>query len=171
MIHSLILRTETINDITAIENVIIAAFSQSLHGLKNENKLISQLRADQALVLSVVAEVNERIVGHVAFSKINLADQSLEDWYILAPLSVIPEFQKQSLGKQLLKSGLAGIKKKGAKGCFCVGDIGYYGRFGFSSNHGLVLEGIPKEHILAQNFSSEHPKGMVILAPAFAQLV
>lgn len=167
MIHSLILRTETSNDINAINNVIVSAFSNSSHGLQNEDKLVAQLRADNALALSVVAEVNDQIVGHIAFSKITMTDQNLENWYILAPLSVAPEFQKQSLGKQLLKSGLAGIKKKGAKGCLCVGDIGYYGRFGFSSNHGLVLEGIPKEYILVQNFTDDQPRGMVVLHPAF----
>jgi GNAT superfamily N-acetyltransferase len=64
----------------------------------------------------LVAEIDGKIVGHVAFSPVTISDGT-KDWYGLGPVSVLPDFQKQGVGKELIGKGLSILKKRGGKGC------------------------------------------------------
>ncbi|WP_210396793.1 GNAT family N-acetyltransferase [Motiliproteus sediminis] len=82
-------------------------------------------------VLSLVAEANGQLAGHVVFSPISL--DSADDGYILAPLAVSPALQRSGLGTQLVNAGLAQLKAAGVSLVLVYGDPAYYGRFGFTA--------------------------------------
>ena len=99
------IRPETPSDYEAIEQITIAAFSGKSYSDQTEHLVIRRLREAGALSLSLVAEIGEKIIGHIAFSvvKINRKDKQ---WYGLGPVSVLPGFQKQGIGSALIKEGL-----------------------------------------------------------------
>ncbi len=92
----MILRKETIADIDAITKVTIAAFKNLAVSNQTEQYIINALRDADALTLSLVAEIDGRIVGHIAFSPVIISDGT-KDWYGLGPISVLPEYQKQGI--------------------------------------------------------------------------
>ncbi|MEJ2071196.1 MAG: N-acetyltransferase [Syntrophobacterales bacterium] len=119
------------------------------------------MRAAKALSISLVAEIDGKVVGHIAFSPVAISDGS-HDWYGLGPISVLPAFQKRGIGKSLMHEGLALLKALGAHGCVLVGDPGYYERFGFRNLPDLSIEGVPPENMLALPFGNRIPRGVVI---------
>ena len=84
-----------------------------------------------------------------------------EGWYGLGPVSVLPEFQKQGIGRDLIETALSQLKKQQAKGCVVLGEPDYYARFGFLPLSSLVLEGVPAEYFQALTFENEIPQGYV----------
>lgn len=144
----MIIRKETESDIEAISEVTKAAFENCPYSEQTEQFIISALRAADALTISLVAEMDGRVVGHIAFSPVAISDGS-RNWYGLGPLSVSPDFQKQGIGKSLVQEGLSMLKASGAKGCVLVGDPDYYKRFGFKNCPELTLEGVPQRNFLA----------------------
>jgi putative acetyltransferase len=114
-----------------------------------------------------VAEVDGRVVGHVAFSPVTISDAS-PDWYGLGPVSVLPEHQRKGIGKALISTGLARIRQLGAAGCCLVGHPAYYRQFGFENPAGLAVEGIPPEYFFALSFSGCLPQGVVRFHPGFS---
>ena len=105
----MILRKETIADIDAITKVTIAAFKNLAVSNQTEQYIINALRNADALTLSLVAEIDGRIVGHIAFSPVIISDGT-KDWYCLGPIYVLPEYQKQGIGKSLVNEGLYLLK-------------------------------------------------------------
>lgn len=164
---SLILRPETPADATAIEAVTRAAFLVHPHSCQTEQFIIRELRAAGALSLSLVAEEAGRVVGHIAFSPVRLADGS-PGWYGVGPVSVLPERQRRGIGGALVESGLARLRELGAQGCVLVGEPAFYSRFGFVQADGLELEGVPPEVLLAISFGAARPAGRVDFHAAFA---
>jgi len=124
------------------------------------------LRAADALTVSLVAELEGKLVSHIAFSPVTFTDGS-ENWYGLGPISVLPDYQKQGIGTKLFNEGLNLLKDLGAQGCVLVGDTNYYERFGFKSQDELKHEGVPKENFLALSFCNEIPTGVVKFHQAF----
>ena len=116
------------------------------------------MRAAKALTFSLVAEVGGKVVAHVAFSPVTISDNST-GWYGLGPVSVLPEYQKQGIGMELINKGLSLLKESGAQGCALVGDPDYYKRLGFRNYPDLIHEGIPQEVFLALPFSGNIPRG------------
>ena len=90
-------------------------------------------------IKSFVAEVNERVIGYVAFSLIFLKSASDTSGYILAPLAVSPKHQKQGVGPQLVRRGIDVLTKEGVDVLLVYGDPAYYRRFGFSEKTGRVF--------------------------------
>jgi putative acetyltransferase len=162
----MIIRKETTSDIEAITQVTIAAFKTLQISNQTEQFIIKALRNANALTISLVAEVDGRVVGHIAFSPVTISDGS-PNWYGLGPVSVLPEYQKQGIGESLVNKGLSLLKAMGGKGCALVGDPAYYQRFGFRNIPDLVHEGIPQEVFLALPFTEKVPQGMVIFHEAF----
>jgi putative acetyltransferase len=117
----MIVRKETESDIEAISQVTIAAFKTLPISNQTEQFIIKALRAAGALTLSLVVEIEGRVVGHVAFSPVIISDGT-EGWYGLGPVSVLPEYQKQGIGKSLINEGLSLLKQMGGRGCVLVGD-------------------------------------------------
>ncbi len=162
----MIIRKEKDSDIEAISAVTIAAFQN--HPLSNhtEQFIVNALRAADALTISLVAEVDGQVVGHIAFSPVTIADGS-KNWHGLGPISVLPEFQKQGIGKALMREGLSMLKALGSKGCVLVGDPEYYHRFGFKNIPDLIHEGVPPENFLALPFDDQGARGLVVFHEGF----
>lgn len=156
----MILRKETIADIDTITKVTIAAFKNLAVSNQTEQYIINALRNADALTLSLVAEIDGRIVGHIAFSPVIISDGT-KDWYGIGPISVLPEYQKQGIGKSLVNEGLSLLKELCGQGCALVGDPNYYKQFGFRNYPKLVHEGIPQEVFLALPFNEKVPKGII----------
>lgn len=160
MTDKLIIRPEQTGDIEQINDVIASAFDASPHGNHNEHLLVSDLRANNALVLALVAEMNQHIVGHIAFSEVLINDEH-QSWYGLAPVSVVPKQQNQGIGAALITEGLDQLKSMSANGCVLVGEPRFYNRFRFQQHDQLYYDGAPKEYFLVKSFVKEPPAGKV----------
>jgi putative acetyltransferase len=166
MSSTAIIRSESEADRDAITAVTMAAFEPLAISSHTEQFIVQALRAAQALTLSLVAEREGRIVGHIAFSPVTLANGT-PGWYGLGPVSVLPEHQRQGIGTALIQSGLAQLKTLGARGCCLVGHPEYYRRFGFQTVPGLEVEGVPPEFVFALAFDGPMPLGTVTFHEAF----
>jgi putative acetyltransferase len=156
----MIIRNETELDIETISEVTIAAFKKLQISNKTEQFIIHALRKAGVLTISLVAEIKKEVVGHIAFSPVTISDGS-QNWYGLGPISVLPDCQKQGIGKSLVNEGLSLLKEQGAKGCALVGDPAYYQHFGFRNNPKLIHEGIPQEVFLVLPFDDTISQGTV----------
>ena len=96
------IRNETGLDVSAISDVTVAAFNTLEISNHTEQFIIEALRADNALTVSLVAEMDGRVIGHIAFSPVTISDGT-PDWYGLGPVSVSPEYQRQGIGKALIR--------------------------------------------------------------------
>jgi putative acetyltransferase len=163
---NIIIRSETESDIGAITDVTVSAFKTLAISNHTEHFIIEALRAAQALSVSLVAEFNGRILGHIAFSPVTISDGTL-DWYGLGPVSVLPTFQRQGIGRALIWEGLSRLKDMDAKGCCLVGHPDYYIKFGFKNMPGLVYEGVPQEVFFALSFDGRAPQGTVTFHEGF----
>jgi putative acetyltransferase len=120
MIRGPSIRSETNDDIDTIAEVTIAAFRTLEISSHAEHFIVAALRASHALTVSLVAELNGCVMGHIAFSPVTLSDGP-RDWYGLGPVSVLPEYQRQGVGKALIREGLARLRGMRARGCCLVG--------------------------------------------------
>jgi putative acetyltransferase len=155
-----------LSDASAIEALTAAAFLDASHTSHTEQFIVNALREAGQLSLSLVAEDDGAIVGHVAVSPVSISD-STDGWYGLGPISVAPERQRQGIGGQLMKQVLAALRGLGAAGCALVGESGYYGRFGFKAQSALVLPDVPLEYFQAISFHGPVPTGTVSFHEAF----
>lgn len=161
-----VIRKETESDIQAISEVTRAAFGNHPYSHQTEEFIVKALRDVNALTISLVAVAGDRVVGHIAFSPVTISDGS-PGWYGLGPISVLPELQRQGIGKSMLHEGLSLLKSMGAKGCVLVGDPGYYERFGFRSLPELVIDGVPQENVLSLPFGESKASGLVTFHDGF----
>ena len=161
-----IFQKSAICELREITEVTIAAFKTLTISNHTEQFIIKALRAAGVLMISLVAEVEGQIVGHIAFSPIKIADGT-KDWYGLGPVSVLPEYHKKGIGKSLVNEGLSLLKELGGQGCALVGDPNYYNRFGFENYPELIHEGVPQEVFLAFPFAEKIPRGTVIFHEGF----
>lgn len=155
-----LIREELSADIEAITEVTVAAFKTLPISNHTEQYIINALRNADALTISLVAELEGRVVGHIAFSPMTISDGTT-GWYGLGPISVLPKYQRQGIGKSLVKKGIALLKEKGGQGCALVGDPEYYKRFDFMNSQDMELTGVPQEVFLVLPFTQSHPKGVV----------
>ena len=160
MTDKTLIRNETSADFSAITEVTIAAFKTLEISRHTEQFIIEALRAAKALTVSLVAEKDGRVIGHIAFSPVTLSDGT-PNWYGLGPVSVLPECQQRGIGSALIKEGIARLKELGARGCCLVGHPEYYRRFGFRNIRGLVHEGVPAEVFFAMSLDGYVPQGIV----------
>jgi putative acetyltransferase len=163
-----VIRCETDADIGAITDVTVAAFSTLAISNHTEEFIIAALRASGALTLSLVAEVDGRVTGHIAFSPVTISDGT-RNWYGLGPVSVLPAYQRQGIGTALVREGLSRLKALNARGCCLVGHPEYYRKFGFRNEPGLVLEGVPPEVFFALSVDGHMPRGTVTFHEAFRE--
>ena len=166
----MIIRAETDADIAAITDVTVAAFRTHPFSHQTEHFIVNALRAGNALTISLVAEVDGHVVGHIAFSPVTVSDGT-RGWYGLGPVSVLPEQQRQGIGSALINEGLSSLRALGARGCALVGDPQYYVRFGFRNSPRLIHEGIPQEVFLVLPFAREVPQGVVVFHEGFQATV
>jgi putative acetyltransferase len=160
------LRNETNSDIEAISEITFAAFESMEISNHTEQFVIDALRAAGVLTISLVAVLDGRVVGHIAFSPVTMSDGT-PDWYGLGPVSVLPEYQRRGIGKALIEEGLSRLKGLHARGCCLVGHPQYYRRFGFENPADLAHEGVPPEAFFALSFDGHIPRGTVSFHEAF----
>lgn len=157
---TVVIRKETEDDISTITTVTVEAFKTIEVSNQTEQYIIEALRAAKALTISLVAEVDGKVIGHIAFSPVAISDGTT-NWYGLGPVSVLPGYQRKGIGKALIQEGLAELKGIGAKGCCLVGHPQYYKKFGFENVAGLTIEGVPQEVFFALSFDGRFPHGNV----------
>lgn len=163
---NLTLRNEQVVDIEAIFNLTKRAFKNAEHTDHNEQFIVNALRDAQQLTISLVAELDQHIIGHVAVSPVEISSGA-KNWYGLGPISVAPEYQRQGVGKALIQHALQQLQQFNAAGCVVLGDPAYYSKFGFQPHDRLILEGVPAEYFQALSFDQSIPQGTVKYHPAF----
>ncbi len=164
--HNIFVRDEQEADFSTISEVTRLAFETLEVSDNTEQFVIEALRDANALTLSLVAEVDGRVVGHIAFSPVTMSDGTL-DWYGLGPVSVLPKYQRLGIGKALIREGISRLKKLKANGCCLVGHPEYYRQFGFENIESLVFDGVPKEAFFVLLFEGKLPQGRVTFHEAF----
>lgn len=160
------IRKELPADAPAIEAITFAAFLDAAHTSHTEQHIVNALRHSGALTISLVAELDGVLVGHVALSPVSISDGSTH-WFGLGPISVLPAYQGQGVGSALMAAALLALRQRTAQGCVVLGDPGYYGRFGFRTTPDLLLPGVPPEYFQALPLDAATARGIVSYHPAF----
>lgn len=150
-VAEMLIRQETINDHKEVYNLITEAFAAAEHADGNEQDLVVALRKGDAFIpeLSLVAEVNKNLAGHILFTKAKVDNDIV---LVLAPLSVKPQYQKQGIGTALITEGHKIAKKLGYQYSLVLGSETYYPRVGYISAEQMGIEvpdGIPTENFMA----------------------
>ena len=121
------IRSEIPSDILIIYETTKAAF-----GRRSEADLIDLLRADDALMLSQVAVLNDEIVGHAGYSLATVTDGEIVHRFpALGPIAVAPPHQRKGIGSALVRAGMQAMREMDYGLMFLVGHTSYYPRFGF----------------------------------------
>ena len=160
------IRPETVADHAVIREINVAAFADHAYSHQTEHLIVEALRDAGALELSLVAESDGVVVGHIAFSRATIGGTEC-GWYLLGPVAVLPARQGQGVGSRLVNAGLDELRRRGARGCALVGEPAYYERFGFRSDPGLTYPGVPAEYLLCLPLEGDVPRGEVGHHPAF----
>src|SRR5262249_2325845 len=133
--EELLVRPEAPGDVGAVRLVCEQAF-----GGPGEANLVDALRRNGKVTLSLVAEVRGAVVGHVLFSPAGIAPAGGPGEVVgLAPLAVLPVYQRRGVGSALVRAGLAGLLAAGHGAVVVLGHPGYYPRFGFQPAAGFGL--------------------------------
>lgn len=152
-------RLEQPSDLASIRDVNCLAFGQPL-----EADIVDALREAGALTLSLVAAVDARVVGHILFSPVTLGEV---EGVGLAPMAVLPEFQRQGVGSALIREGLARLHRVGCPFVVVLGHPDYYPKFGFTSarSRGITCEwDVPDEAFMMLVFDAERMRDATGLA-------
>ena len=160
------IRKETAADIAAIDAVTISAFLNAPHTSHTEQFIVEALRKAGLLTISLVADAEGTVIGHVAVSPVSISDGA-SGWFGLGPISVLPEHQGRGVGSRLMQEALHNLREQGAAGCVLLGEPGYYSRFGFRADPNLILPDVPPEYFQAISLGSSRPQGTVSYHEAF----
>ena len=138
------IRQETPSDYGVVSQIIEAAFRDDPHGDHTEHHLVERLRKSDEFIpeLSLVAEVDGEIVGHILLTKIKIKNkQATFHSLALAPVSVKPSFQKKGIGAELIRAAHRKAKELGHQSIVLVGHENYYPKFGYelTSKYGIEL--------------------------------
>ena len=168
------IRSSTQADCDAIDAVIRAAFAGTEFGHQGEAELVRAIEADGDVLVSLVAERDGRIAGHVLFSRMDVeADGAPLTAAGLAPVSVAPEVQGQGIGDALIRAGLDALRDQGVAISFVLGHDAYYPRFGYSPELAARFASpFAGPHLMAQMLNPEAawPRGgRADYAPAFGR--
>lgn len=147
----MIIVKESKKDYDEVYNVVKYAFLHAEHRDGNEQDIVNDLRNGEAYIpeLSLVAKIDDKIVGHIMFTEGKVGDNKV---LILAPLSVLPEFQRQGVGSSLIKEGHKKAIEMGYEYSMVLGSELYYPKFGYekASKFNInVPDGIPSINFMA----------------------
>jgi putative acetyltransferase len=164
------IRNEKPEDVAAIRHVLEEAFGGS-----DEADLVERLREAGKAVISLVAECEGQLVGHILFSRVTIApEQAGFKGLGLAPVALLPEFQKRGIGSHLICEGLERCRNAGYEIVVVLGGHTFYERFGFSraSDYGLGNEYGVDEDFLASELTEgalAQVTGTVKYQPEFSE--
>jgi len=165
------IRQETPNDYSTVYETIKIAFENAEHSDRDEHNLVDRLRKSDAFIpqLSLVAELDNTIVGHILFTKIQIGDTIQ---LALAPVSVIPSMQNQGIGSKLIKKGHQIAKELGYEFSVVLGHANYYPRFGYLTASTFRIKApfdVPDENFMALNLQGNNVEleGVVKYASEF----
>jgi putative acetyltransferase len=129
------IREERPDDVAAVRELNRRAFGQD-----QESNIVDALRANGAALLSLVATLNDRVVGHIMYSPVSVGGNVKGT--ALGPMAVIPERQRQGIGSKLIEAGNQKLKDAGCPFIIVVGHADYYPRFGFrpASEQGIKCQ-------------------------------
>jgi putative acetyltransferase len=168
----IVVRTETIKDHESIRRVNELAF-----GRQNEADLVDALRANACAYVSLVAVVDEQVVGHIFFSPVSIKSETNDFTAMgLAPMAVLPSYQNQGIGSQLVREGLKECQRLGENIVAVLGHPNYYPRFGFvpASLKGLRSEyDVPNEVFMVAELDEDAldgRRGLVRYHPEFSKV-
>jgi putative acetyltransferase len=167
---NIIVRAEDTAD--SEERSAIHIINKTAFGSQHEADLVDELRTEGVVLVSLVAEIHERIVGHILFSRMSIETTGGPvPAAALAPMAVLPEHQRRGIGGQLIRHGLNLLRERDEQIVIVVGHPNYYPRFGFSSQKTLSLKGpFPKDAFMAMELSPgalEGVRGAVRYPAAF----
>jgi len=156
----LTIRHERPEDRTAIRNLNDRAFGQPAEG-----EIVDRIRASGVPILSLVAVRGSRIVGHILFSPAVIETPDGEVTGLgLAPMAVLPEYQRQGIGTALVREGLDRIRAAGWPFVIVVGHADYYPRFGFRPASGFGLRcqwpGVPDDVFMGMILDEDVMRGV-----------
>jgi len=154
------IRPENKEDLSTIKNVNDEAFGQP-----EEGNVINEIRKSDSQILSLVAEIEGSIVGHIFYSeaKIDCNNVSIKGMG-LAPMAVLPEYQKQGIGKKLIIDSLEMLNTKDIPFIIVLGHEEYYPKFGFekASKYDIKCQwkGVPDEAFMIMILDKEIMAGV-----------
>ncbi len=153
----MLVRQEKPEDYEEIYAVVKSAFESAEHSDGNEQDLVNALRTGAAYVpeLSLVAEVDGKIVGHIMFTKAHVGEHTV---LALAPLSVLPGYQRRGIGTVLVTQGHKIAKKLGYGYSVVLGSEKYYPRLGYvtAQTYGILPPfEVPKENFMAYKLNED----------------
>jgi putative acetyltransferase len=166
------IRPEEPRDVETIDRITELAFGQ-----RGEADVVRELRRQGAALVSLVAEADGGVVGHILFSPVQVHDDSFEGSAVgLAPMAVSPGRQRQGIGSRLVERGLDTCRERGYAAAVVLGHPQFYPRFGFrpALEHGLHCEyPVPPEVFMAMELEPgalSRVEGLVTYHPAFAEI-
>lgn len=149
------IRQERPGDIAAIRDVNAQAFSRDA-----EATIVEALRANGGALLSLVAEVDGQVVGHIMYSPLQVGDTQ---GAALGPMAVLPGYQGRGIGSRLVEEGNLRLDEAGLPFVVVLGHPAFYPRFGFepASNHGISCEwDVPDEAFMVLVFDPARMQGV-----------
>ncbi|PCI82154.1 MAG: GNAT family N-acetyltransferase [SAR86 cluster bacterium] len=153
----MIIRAENKEDFAAVQAIHLSAFPEA-----GESKLVTRLRENAQPIISLVAEVDGELVGHILFSPVTLDSKSSLQLMGLAPMAVLPSQQRQGIGCALVKAGLAQclLTKNGAVAV--LGHPDFYPKFGFEPSTSFAIKSeydVPAEVFMVVELEKDYLNG------------
>lgn len=167
----MIIRTEEEKDRDAVYRINTMAFESPA-----EASLVNLLREQAEPYLALVAEIDQKVVGHIVFTPVTLNDHSSLKIMGLGPMAVLPEFQRRGVGSELVRKGMDQCELLGADGIIVLGHAEYYPRFGFTPASGFGITStydVPDEVFMAMELKPgalQGKSGPANYHPAFSQI-
>jgi putative acetyltransferase len=163
---SLFIRQEHPEDFADIRDVTQRAFTPMPFYDGHDQDLPERFRKAGELQLSLVAVLEDKVVGHVALTKATHESQE-QGWFALGPIAVEPEWQRKGIGTALIAQARNWLQSQKAKGCILMGDPGYYTRHGFKVMPDHCPVGEPSEYFMALQLDGPVPKGRFAFSRLF----
>lgn len=151
-------RAERPEDRSAVRAVNLAAFDTA-----TEANLVDALRDQARPIISLVAETDAEVIGHILFSPVTMDGHAELRLMGLAPMAVLPEHQNTGIGTALVHAGLKCCEDLGFGAVVVLGHPSYYPRFGFvpSGRFGIISEyDVPPETFMVLELQTGYLRGI-----------